>query len=160
MDQVSTFDLASSQNTLSGLSGLSRQQRLTHSATVAHPTELIKCKLQLQMIQPDNVPKQFSGPFDVVRQTVEAQGVAGMWRGLGSTFIYRSCMGAMFGSESGGFSCSSHQVSVAAARRVIRSEGYTPVPRTVERLGGIHTRAALTDRFRGVQPDIQKLGRN
>jgi hypothetical protein len=69
------------------------------SATVAHPTELIKCKLQLQMIQPDNVPKQFSGPFDVVRQTVQAQGFTGMWKGLGSSFIYRSCMGAMFGSE-------------------------------------------------------------
>lgn len=70
------------------------------SAIVAHPTELIKCKLQLQMIQPDNMPKQFSGPFDVVRQTANAQGITGMWRGLGSSFIYRSCMGAMFGSES------------------------------------------------------------
>lgn len=48
-------------------------------------------------MQPDNVPKQYSGPFDVVRQTVNAQGVLGMWRGLGASFMYRSCFAAMFG---------------------------------------------------------------
>ena len=68
-----------------------------NSATVAHPTELIKCKLQLQLVQPAHVPKQYSGPVDVVRQTVATQGFQGMWRGLGSSFIYRSCFAAMFG---------------------------------------------------------------
>ncbi|KGB77259.2 solute carrier family 25 (mitochondrial carnitine/acylcarnitine transporter) member 20/29 [Cryptococcus deuterogattii R265] len=68
------------------------------NATVAHPTEIIKCKLQLQLVQPEHVPRQFSGPIDVVRQTVTQQGVTGMWRGLGASFIYRSCFAAMFGS--------------------------------------------------------------
>ncbi|KAK1926214.1 mitochondrial carrier domain-containing protein [Papiliotrema laurentii] len=68
------------------------------NAWVAHPTELIKCKLQLQLIQPEHLPKVYSGPVDVVRQTVGAQGLTGMYRGLGSSFIYRSCMGALFGS--------------------------------------------------------------
>lgn len=70
------------------------------SALVAHPTELIKCRLQMQMIQPAHVPKKFNGPVDVVRKTVQEQGVRGMFRGLGSSFIYRTCMGALFGSES------------------------------------------------------------
>ncbi|OXH60572.1 solute carrier family 25 (mitochondrial carnitine/acylcarnitine transporter), member 20/29 [Cryptococcus neoformans] len=68
------------------------------NATVAHPTEIIKCKLQLQLVQPEHVPRQFSGPIEVVRQTVTEQGVTGMWRGLGASFIYRSCFAAMFGS--------------------------------------------------------------
>ncbi|WWC97124.1 hypothetical protein V866_004002 [Kwoniella sp. B9012] len=67
------------------------------NASIAHPTEVIKCKLQLQLVQPAHVPKQFSGPFDVVRQTVAEHGITGMWRGLGASFIYRSCFAAMFG---------------------------------------------------------------
>ncbi|OCF40085.1 mitochondrial carnitine/acylcarnitine carrier-like protein [Kwoniella heveanensis CBS 569] len=67
------------------------------NAAIAHPTEVIKCKLQLQLVQPEHVPKQFSGPIDVVRQTVAEHGVTGMWRGLGASFIYRSCFAAMFG---------------------------------------------------------------
>lgn len=72
---------------------------MVRSAVVAHPTETIKCKLQLQIAQADNTPKQFKGPVDVVRQTVNAQGIAGMWRGLGASFIYRSSFLAMFGGE-------------------------------------------------------------
>ncbi|WVQ80377.1 hypothetical protein IAT38_002482 [Cryptococcus sp. DSM 104549] len=68
------------------------------NASVAHPTEMIKCKLQLQMVQPAHVPRQFSGPIDVVRKTTAEQGPFGIFRGLGASFIYRSCMGAMFGS--------------------------------------------------------------
>ncbi|WVQ76293.1 hypothetical protein IAR50_005958 [Cryptococcus sp. DSM 104548] len=68
------------------------------NAIPAHATELIKGKLQLQLIQPANTPKEFSGPIDVVRKTVAEQGVTGMWRGLGSSFLYRSCFLAMFGS--------------------------------------------------------------
>lgn len=70
------------------------------SATVAHPTETIKCKLQLQLVQPEHVPKEFRGPFDVVRKTVKAQGVQGMFRGLGASFLYRSSFMGMFGGES------------------------------------------------------------
>ncbi|WVO14819.1 hypothetical protein L204_102458 [Cryptococcus depauperatus] len=68
------------------------------NAALAHPTEIIKCKLQLQLVQPAHIPRQFSGPIDVIRQTVRQQGVTGMWRGLEASFIYRSCFAAMFGS--------------------------------------------------------------
>ncbi|WRT63653.1 uncharacterized protein IL334_000576 [Kwoniella shivajii] len=67
------------------------------NAAIAHPTEMIKCKLQMQLVQPENMPKQFTGPIDVVRQTVAQQGATGMWKGLGASFIYRSCFAAMFG---------------------------------------------------------------
>jgi solute carrier family 25 carnitine/acylcarnitine transporter 20/29 len=71
------------------------------NATVAHPTETIKCKLQLQMVQPEHMPKEFSGPIDVVRKTVKAQGVQGMFKGLGASFMYRSSFVAMFGGMFG-----------------------------------------------------------
>ena len=73
------------------------------NATVAHPTETIKCKLQLQLVQPDHVPKEFRGPVDVVRKTVQMQGIRGMFKGLGASFLYRSSFVAMFGGMS---SCS------------------------------------------------------
>jgi solute carrier family 25 carnitine/acylcarnitine transporter 20/29 len=69
------------------------------SAAIAHPTETIKCKLQLQLVQPENLPKQYSGPVDVVRQTYAARGITGMWRGLPASFMYRSSFAAMFGGE-------------------------------------------------------------
>ena len=72
----------------------------THaSATVAHPAEMIKCKLQLQMIRPAGEPKQFTGPIDVVKQTVKEQGITGPFRGLPASFIYRSSMGFLFAGE-------------------------------------------------------------
>ena len=70
---------------------------LTISAAIAHPTETIKCKLQLQLVQPDHLSRQFAGPVDVVRQTINGQGITGMWKGVGASFIYRSCFAAMFG---------------------------------------------------------------
>lgn len=73
------------------------------SAIIAHPTETIKCKLQLQLVQSDSAPKQFKGPVDVVRKTVAAQGIQGMWRGVGASFIYRSSFLAMFGGKSSCF---------------------------------------------------------
>lgn len=81
--------------------GSKTRSELTSSAIIAHPTEVIKCKLQMQLIQAANVPKQFSGPIDVVRKTVQEQGVTGMWKGVGASFIYRTCFAAMFGGESG-----------------------------------------------------------
>jgi hypothetical protein len=70
---------------------------LTDSAAIAHPTETIKCKLQLQLVQTGALSRQFAGPIDVVRQTVNGQGITGMWKGVGASFIYRSCFAAMFG---------------------------------------------------------------
>lgn len=69
------------------------------SAVIAHPTETIKCKLQLQLVQSGDAAKQFAGPIDVVRQTIHGQGITGMWKGVGASFIYRSCFAAMFGGE-------------------------------------------------------------
>jgi len=74
-----------------------RETELTISAVIAHPTETIKCKLQLQLVQTGALSKQFAGPIDVVRQTVNGQGIKGMWKGVGASFIYRSCFAAMFG---------------------------------------------------------------
>lgn len=93
------------------------------NAAVAHPTETIKCKLQLQLVQPEHVPKRYSGPFDVVRQTYNAQGVTGMWRGLGASFLYRSCFAAMFGGES-----ASSESNVSAASRVSERASHTLPP--------------------------------
>jgi solute carrier family 25 carnitine/acylcarnitine transporter 20/29 len=70
------------------------------SAVIAHPTETIKCKLQLQLVQTGKASRQFAGPVDVVRQTVNGQGITGMWKGVGASFIYRSCFAAMFGGKS------------------------------------------------------------
>jgi solute carrier family 25 carnitine/acylcarnitine transporter 20/29 len=69
------------------------------SAAIAHPTETIKCKLQLQLVQTGHLAKQFKGPIDVVRQTVNGQGITGMWKGVGASFLYRSCFAAMFGGK-------------------------------------------------------------
>jgi len=73
---------------------------LMGSAAIAHPTETIKCKLQLQLVQTGALSRQFAGPIDVVRQTVNGQGITGMWKGVGASFIYRSCFAAMFGGTS------------------------------------------------------------
>jgi hypothetical protein len=73
---------------------------LMNSAAIAHPTETIKCKLQLQLVQTGALSRQFAGPIDVVRQTINGQGITGMWKGVGASFIYRSCFAAMFGGTS------------------------------------------------------------
>jgi solute carrier family 25 carnitine/acylcarnitine transporter 20/29 len=74
-----------------------KETKLMDSAAIAHPTETIKCKLQLQLVQTGALSRQFAGPIDVVRQTVNGQGITGMWKGVGASFIYRSCFAAMFG---------------------------------------------------------------
>ncbi|CAD6571978.1 MAG: hypothetical protein TREMPRED_000428 [Tremellales sp. Tagirdzhanova-0007] len=66
-------------------------------ALFAHPVELIKCKLQLQLVRPGEYSGQFSGPIDVVRQTYLGQGPTGMWKGLGASFMSRTCLAVMFG---------------------------------------------------------------
>ena len=38
--------------------------------------------------------------MDVVRKTIQAQGVQGMFKGLGASFMYRSSFVAMFGGTS------------------------------------------------------------
>ncbi|WVO15542.1 hypothetical protein L204_103202 [Cryptococcus depauperatus] len=69
------------------------------NSTVAHPTEIIKCKLQLQLVQPAHMPILYSGPLDVIKQTVREQGVfSGMWRCWGASLCFRSFHGALFGS--------------------------------------------------------------
>ena len=34
--------------------------------------------------------ERFTGPLDVIKQTVQVQGVTGMWRGFGVSLVYRS----------------------------------------------------------------------
>jgi hypothetical protein len=65
MDQVSSITRAINE--------------LMDSAAIAHPTETIKCKLQLQLVQTGALSRQFAGPIDVIRQTVNGQGITGMW---------------------------------------------------------------------------------
>ncbi|WVQ73066.1 hypothetical protein IAR50_002629 [Cryptococcus sp. DSM 104548] len=69
------------------------------NSIVCHPSEIVKCKLQLQLARPAHIPKLYSGPLDVIKQTVQQQGVFfGMWRGWGASLIFRSYHAAMFGS--------------------------------------------------------------
>lgn len=39
----------------------------------------------------------YSGPIDVIRQTVSQQGILGMWRGFGASLLFRSNFAWMFG---------------------------------------------------------------
>jgi len=67
------------------------------SAFVSHPVELLKGKLQLQM-QRSTKDRQFKGPIDCARQVIRTQCVPGMWRGLGSSILFRTNFFWMFGS--------------------------------------------------------------
>jgi hypothetical protein len=49
---------------------------------VLTPADLIKCRLQVQTAR-----SQYSGPIDVIRQTLRVNGVQGLYRGLGATLI-------------------------------------------------------------------------
>ncbi|GBG29109.1 Mitochondrial substrate carrier family protein S [Hondaea fermentalgiana] len=48
------------------------------SAFVLTPVELVKCRLQIQQ---SATTKTYSGPIDVVRKTVQKEGVRGLWKG-------------------------------------------------------------------------------
>ncbi|CED82104.1 Mitochondrial carnitine-acylcarnitine carrier protein [Phaffia rhodozyma] len=83
------------------------------NAVFAHPIELLKGKLQLQLAAANThhssrtnhasttSPKppvvQFSGPIDCARQVVREQGFQGLWRGFGATLAFRSNFAFMFG---------------------------------------------------------------
>lgn len=114
------------------------------SATVAHPTETIKCKLQLQLVRPANIPREFSGPIDVVKQTIQVQGVTGMFKGLGASFMYRSSFVAMFGGT-----CLHPLVCCCA--------GYSSAPFNPPE----EQESQLTrNRVRDLQPHVSKVERN
>jgi hypothetical protein len=34
--------------------------------------------------------ERFTGPIDVIKQTVKIQGITGMWRGFGVSLVYRT----------------------------------------------------------------------
>ncbi|GHJ89277.1 hypothetical protein NliqN6_5679 [Naganishia liquefaciens] len=97
------------------------------NALPAHFIEKIKCTLQVQAARDSQVGvapspskvadvrqlraystvaipssvamERFTGPFDVIKQTVQVQGVTGMWRGFGVSLVYRSSFAAMFGGN-------------------------------------------------------------
>ncbi|KAL8279685.1 hypothetical protein RQP46_007998 [Phenoliferia psychrophenolica] len=58
------------------------------------PIELLKAKLQMQLVG----PKLYSGPIDCAKQIVRHRGVVGLWHGLGATLLFRGWIGILFGS--------------------------------------------------------------
>lgn len=62
--------------------------------TVITPVEHIKARLQMQTIG----PKLYTGPIDCATQVVKANGVIGLWHGFGATLLFRTWIGALFGS--------------------------------------------------------------
>ena len=59
---------------------------------VATPTELLKSKLQMQRHAIGTAPPRFTGPIDCARQIVRHSGPLGLWRGFGSTLLFRACV--------------------------------------------------------------------
>ena len=43
-------------------------------------------------------PKLYTGPIDCAQQVVRANGVVGLWHGFGATLLFRTWIGALFGS--------------------------------------------------------------
>ncbi|KAL7410244.1 mitochondrial carrier domain-containing protein [Mrakia frigida] len=82
-----------------------------HSSFIAHPIELLKAKLQLQLAptalslyssssaasSSPPVKKQFSGPIDCAKQVVREQGVLGLYRGFAASLAFRANFAWMFG---------------------------------------------------------------
>jgi solute carrier family 25 carnitine/acylcarnitine transporter 20/29 len=59
-------------------------------AVVLTPVELIKCRLQVQANALDSSSVssiRYKGPIDVIRQTIKAEGVGGLFRGLQGTLL-------------------------------------------------------------------------
>ena len=48
---------------------------------VGHPFDLVKTKLQTQVVRPGVAP-EFSGAADVVRKTYAREGLRGLYRGM------------------------------------------------------------------------------
>lgn len=92
---------------------------VVHSALPAHFIEKIKCSLQVQAARDSQarpagatagritdvrqlraystvaiptpvVMERFTGPIDVIKQTVQIQGITGMWKGFGVSLVYRT----------------------------------------------------------------------
>lgn len=53
-------------------------------SVILTPVELVKCKLQVQHMLGTT---QFSGPLDLIKQTYQAQGFSGFYRGFMPTFV-------------------------------------------------------------------------
>lgn len=43
--------------------------------------------------------ERFSGPIDVIKQTVKIQGITGMWKGFGVSLVYRTSFAVSFVSR-------------------------------------------------------------
>jgi len=52
-------------------------------------------KLQLQLTR-SRATWQFKGPVDCLRQVLKAQGPVGLYRGISSMLLFRSCFSSMF----------------------------------------------------------------
>ncbi|PWY75114.1 alpha-1,6 mannosyltransferase subunit [Aspergillus heteromorphus CBS 117.55] len=64
---------------------------------IAAPVEHIKARLQIQYAA-DKSKRLYSGPIDCVRKIVGTHGIAGLYRGLCATMIFRSCFFFWWGS--------------------------------------------------------------
>jgi len=61
---------------------------------VAQPTDLVKIRLQAQGRLPAGQKPLYSGMVDCVRKTIAADGIAGLWRGLGPNVCRNSVINA------------------------------------------------------------------
>ena len=57
----------------------------TCGQVVAYPLQLVRTKLQAQGME--GRPQRFTGIFDCIHQTVQANGVRGLYKGIGPNFL-------------------------------------------------------------------------
>ncbi|KAL8460470.1 hypothetical protein ACS0TY_032131 [Phlomoides rotata] len=61
------------------------------------PSELVKCRMQVQGTDSFlQSPSRYSGPIDCALKTVKSEGLTGMFRGGGATFLRESIANAVF----------------------------------------------------------------
>ncbi|KAI9019186.1 mitochondrial carrier [Phycomyces nitens] len=66
------------------------------ASLVLTPVELVKCKLQVQLIQDTPTQKQYTGPIDVMRHIFRQHGLNGFYRGYLATLIREAGGGAFW----------------------------------------------------------------
>ena len=52
--------------------------------TIEYPFDTVKVRLQSQ---PDNLPPRYTGPLDCFRQSIRAEGVSGLYRGISAPLV-------------------------------------------------------------------------
>jgi len=95
-------------------------------AVLRTPVELVKCKMQVQMLVPQTpsavsgVPAHLPGPISVLMSVIRTSGFRGLWLGQSGTFIRETGGGvAWFGTKE-------YVGSLLIARRTKHSESASP----------------------------------